>query len=291
MPKFEAPSAAPVASQSTADIPVPIFENTNQASSRIASTNPGRGIVSAPQPFEWQSLGNSAGGRPIPGITVGQGGYRTLILGSLGGNDPAAISLTEKLAHHIHANSIILGGIEATVVRTANPDGEALYRAGNGNNIVLNRQFPDNSAVPKPIAEQEPEVRLLRELLDNRRPQRVIHIRTYPSEKGIIAASKGGSDAAQQTAEWLGFDFIALPGQSRPGTLERYLSEQESRQMITFAFPRKTDASALWEEYGDSLLNLLLNEDYETRKLARQQETKSSADRRGQKNAPRVSED
>lgn len=291
VPKFDSTPTVDVTTRSVADIPMPVFDENEAKPPRIASSDLTRGIVSAPKPFAWEELGKSAGDRPVQAISVGQGGYRTLILGSLSGHDPAAINLTEKLAQHIHQNGIILGGIEATIVRNANPDGEAMQKGTNANGVVLNRQFTDRSAVPKPLSAEEPEIRLLRELLNKTRPQRVIHIRTFPGTKGAMAASKGAAATAREVADWLDFDFYSLPEGSRPGTLERYLSEQESQQLITFAFPRETDEEVVWEEFGDSLLNLLLHDDYQTRTLARQQDASSSADRRGIKNSPMPSED
>ena len=210
MPKFDALPAVNVATRSVADIPVPDFDNQGAERPRIASSELTRGIVSAPKPFAWTELGTSAGGRPVQTITIGQGGYRTLILGSFSGHDPAAIALTEKLARHIHENGIILGGIEVSVLRTPNPDGEALRQATNANGVALNRQFPDSSAVPKPLSAEEPEVRLIRTLLDECRPQRVIHIRSYSGDVGAIAASQGATSAAKEVADWLGIQAHVL---------------------------------------------------------------------------------
>ena len=259
-------------------IPTPIFDSGDE-SHRIAGSVT-RGIVSAPTPFEWMPVGGSAGGRDIEGITIGQGGYRVLVIGSIAGNDPKGIQLTEDLARHIHDNSILLGGIEATVIRTGNPDGETLLTKANANGEVVNRQFPTKDGVPIPVAAQEPEVKAILGLLNRHQPQRVIHIRTY-GENGIVAASSGAKRVAKDISEWLDLEYIALPGKSREGTLERYLSEKQNCDIITIAIPSATKADTLWEAYGDTLLHLLLDEDYSARKLAREQGTHSSADPRG----------
>lgn len=267
------------------EIPEPIFDNP-QPAARIASSQTSRSVVFAPKPFRWTELATSAGGRPIEGITIGQSGNRSLVIGSLAGHDPLAITLADKLARHIHENSIILGGIEATIIRNPNPDGEALKQFKNSNGVVLNRQFPSQAGVPKPIAAQEPEIRLLLSLLNEQQPQRVIHIRTYRGNEGVIAASSSASAVAKDVAEWASLSLFSLPGQSKQGTLERHLSETDSCEIVTFAFPERADQQTLWETYGDSLLNLLLHDDYETRKLARTNRVRTSADRRSRKDEP-----
>ena len=259
----------------------PVFDVAS-ASVRIASMGDGLSIVEAPKPFAWDTLATSAGGRDINGITVGVGGYRTLVLGSLAGDDPLAIALTEEFAREVHRNSIILGGIEATFIRSPNPDGEVAFRMENANGAYLNRLFPADSneaAAPN----KEPEIKFLMGLLNEGMPQRVIHIRSYKGDAGLIAASSGAAATAKEVAEWLNFDLIQLPGKSSPGTLERFLSVKESCEVVTFAIPESSDKTSLWATYGDSLMNLLLDEDFETRKLARQNKAQTSADRRSRK--------
>lgn len=287
LPKFQSesrPVAPNLVTQSDQEIPRPIFANAPEASEervpRVASTFGSRGLIAETKPFAWEELDQSAGKRSIEGVTVGHGGYRSLILGSLAGDDPLAIQLTEDLAQHIHRNSIILGGIVATVIRNSNPDGQAIYRMENANGVYLNRQFPVSSDISRDLLKREPEVRFILGVLEKRQPQRVIHIRTCSGERGKIAASSGATQVAKDACQWLDFEFLPLPGNSADGTLERYLSSSQTCEVITFAIPQTTPKSQLWETYGDSLLNLLLDEDFETRKLARTQKAREFADRR-----------
>ncbi|MEQ9408321.1 MAG: DUF2817 domain-containing protein [Fuerstiella sp.] len=266
-----------------------VFDDS-ESDPRIANSGSQRAIVSAPEPFAWTPVGTSAGGRPIDSISLGQGGYRTLVLGSLSGHDPLAIQLTEQFARHVHEQSIILGGVQTVFVHSPNPDGAALARRENENGIVLNREFPDAGSESTAESASQPETQVIHQLLRKHQPQRVIHLRTYPGDRGVVAASAQASSAAADVAEWLGFELITLPGQSRAGTLERFLSEQDSTEIITFAFPETSDSSTLWETYGDTLMNLLLDDDFQTRTLARTRGQQNSADRRTGKNranAPR----
>lgn len=274
------------------EIPVPVFdEPVSEPSPRVASTGNVRSIVSAPKPFEWSRLATSAGERDIEGLTIGQGGYRTVIVGSLAGDDPLAIAFTEKLARHIHENQIILGGIQATIIRNANPDGGAHFRSTNENGVILNRQFVSETDDAANLLKQEPEVRFLLGMLNEGQPQRVIHIRSISRDKGVVAASSGAATVATDVSDWLGFQFAELPGKSVEGTLERLLSQKDFCEIITFALPQSTSKDSLWEQYGDSVLNLLLDEDFETRKLARQNRGTTAADSRGKKHRSISEED
>jgi hypothetical protein len=279
-PKFGSDNA--VVRKTPIGLSPPVFDESAPFS-RIASTEPVMGLIAAPEPFAWKTLSNSAGGRKIEGITVGQGGYRTFVLGSLAGDDPLAIELTEKLARHIQENQIVLGGIQASVIRNPNPDGAAGFRMENENGVYLNRQFAASFNPKTDLQKQEPEIRFLLGVLDDKRPQRVIHIRTVKHEQGRIAASQGSATVAKDVCSWLNFGFVELPGNSADGTLERYLSTRNTCEILTFAIPQTSDKTTLWEDYGDSLLNLLLAEDFETRKLAREQKGAVAADRRGKK--------
>jgi hypothetical protein len=233
--------------------------------------------------FKWEPLATTADGRDIEGITIGQTGYRTLVLGSLAGNDPVAISLTEQLARYLHENKVILGGVHSLIVRNPNPDGQALSRQENGNGVYLNRRFPNNKTTGGDLQNVEPEIRFIIGTVREYQPQRVIHIRTISGNRGVVAASRGAAESARDVATWLGFNFVELPGNSADGTLERYLSSSNTCEVVTIAIPAVSKKNGIWDACGDALLNLFMADDYTTRELARLKSQGASADRRGRK--------
>ncbi|HIE97565.1 MAG TPA: hypothetical protein EYG03_10400 [Planctomycetes bacterium] len=233
--------------------------------------------------FRWEPLATSADGRDIEGITIGQTGYRTLVLGSLAGHDPVAISLTEQLAEYLHQNRLILGGVHSLVVRNSNPDGMAMSRRENGNGVYLNRRFPTSTVADNEFQNTEPEVRFILATVQEFQPQRVIHIRSFSGDRGVVASSSGAADAARDVATWLGFGFVELPGESADGTLEQFLSTSKTCEIVTIAIPASSKKNKVREAYGDAILNLLLADDYTTRELARSKSNGASADRRGRK--------
>lgn len=260
----------------------PQFDDDLADRNRIAANGAVRNIVSAPTPFAWKTAGRSAGNRPIQTISAGKSGYRTLVIGSLAGDDPVAIALTDALGRYVHENEIILGGIQTTIIRTLNPDGESTAGMENGNGVYLNRQFPRTPDDWTDLQNTESEIRFLLNLIAETQPQRIIHLRTF-ADRGIVAATSGAAASARDVARWLEFEMLELPGRTRSGTLERCLSDRGNCDVLTLAIPRETPKSDVWTLYGDAVLNLLADEDFNTRAIVRRRKSRESADRRGQK--------
>jgi hypothetical protein len=260
-------------------IPTPVFESHSDD----ADSNWSGRTNESTEFFRWEPLATTADGRDIEGITIGQTGYRTLVLGSLAGNDPVAISLTEQLARYLHQNKVILGGLHSLIIRNSNPDGQALSRQENGNGVYLNRRFPNSKTAGDDLQNVEPEIRFIIGTVREYQPQRVIHIRTFNGNRGVVAASRGAAESARDVATWLGFDFVNLPGNSADGTLERFLSSSTTCEVVTVAIPASSRKNKVWDECGDALLNLFMADDYTTRELARLKSHGASADRRGRK--------
>ena len=234
--------------------------------------------IDAPKPFAWTSIGKTSGDRSFQTATVGDDGYRSLVIGSVAGNDPLALELVEQLARHLHNSKTILGGFETTVLRTLNPDGEALHNILNARRQYINHGFPkDNGSAD---GNEPVEVTFLLRQIETLQPQRVIHVRTIEGNTGIVAASSGCRATANESGKWLGFRVINLPEKAVSGSLERHLASSGRCEVMTFAIPATAKKTELWERYGDALQNLLMGEDAEARELARQQTQQTSANSR-----------
>lgn len=257
---------------------VPEFDDL-PAPPRVASSRPASTGITAPAPFAWDESGNSAGGRPFQTLSTGKDGYRTLVAGSVGGHDPLALELMEKLARYLHDNSLILGGFEARLIRTLNPDGAVNQRHVNQDGIYVNSQFPDPSGTATVGSESTAEVRFLLQQMAQFQPQRVIHVRSVQRQRGVVAAGGTAKSVADELARWLKFDSVVLGPKSGPGSLERFLAVRHETQIVTIGIPVNTDAETVWEQYGDALLNLLLSEDPATRDIARRQQQQNAAKR------------
>jgi hypothetical protein len=248
---------------------------------KTAPKTPSGVLVSPPKPFAWETAGKTTGQRAFQIASPGDDGYRTLVVGSVGGNDPLALELIDRLARRLHDDNVILGGYDCTIIRTLNPDGEATQRFLNQKGEYINAMFP--KAGDKSNASPVAEVDFFLKQLQKVQPQRVVHVRTVPGKSGIVAASQSCESVGKEVAEWLNFKLISLPGQkTSEGSLERYVSTSGSSDMLTIGIPDSTPRGELWDLYGDTLMNLLLRDDMATRELARQQPQPASADRRNQ---------
>lgn len=244
-------------------------KNSESPKPRVAASKPSGVVVKPPESFAWKKSGKSTGDRPFQTIHLGDEGYRTLVLGSVGGNDPLALELIDRLSRHLHEDSIILGGFDCTIVRTINPDGEANRKLRNEKGDYVNSGFPKALAdVPKV---NMAEAKFVLDQIDALKPQRIVHIRSIEGGTGVVATGFSSQTAAREASEWLKFKLLMLPERSKVGSLERYVSTSGLADMITIGIPDTTPRDEVWSLYGDTVMNLLLAEDFASREIARKQ--------------------
>jgi len=236
-----------------------ITENTlngGEAPTAVTTANrqPLNFTMQTPAPLQWKNCALSAGGRSLQYCTTGDGTFRTLIIGSTLGNDPAAVELTEKLATHLHDNSLIYGGFQVLVIRTLNPDGAAENKPVNAFGQIINRQFPSESNGPVANC---PEAELLMRLIQNERPDRILHIRTIQSPVGALGSDSGAAPLAATVAQSLSFTRFLYPRDIAAGTLEHHCSSRQISNVITFAFPNTLSGTEAWDRYADCLITLI----------------------------------
>jgi protein MpaA len=99
-------------------------------------------LEGAPEPATWVVIGHSRQGRRIVAARFGSGPRRLLVIGGVHGREfgrQVAERLTAYLVAHPEA---IAQGLRIDVLPCLNPDGAALRRRGNAQNVDLNRNFP-----------------------------------------------------------------------------------------------------------------------------------------------------
>ncbi|KAH9691906.1 Carboxypeptidase SOL1 [Citrus sinensis] len=107
------------------------------------------------------SIGKSVGGFPLwvieisdkPGVEEPEPAFK--FIGNVHGDEPVGRELLILLANWICDNHVkdslarlIVENMHLHILPSMNPDGYALKRRGNANNIDLNRDFPDQRMVP-----------------------------------------------------------------------------------------------------------------------------------------------
>ncbi len=274
-----------VADRSGASGPFPSRPRFDDPFRRQASRNRNgyyRDLPGSFVPFSWTTVATTTAGEPLQIASTGAGGFRTMVVGSVGGHDPIAVKLTEDLAHYLHNHRFIMGGADTTVLRTLNPDGLKLRRHRNASGVYLNNLFPRHPGELSvaDLRRRPREVRFLMEYISEHRPQRMIHIRTVRDSSGMLAVSHGAMDSGVEVAEWLGFGLRSLPKGVSRGTLESWAALRGDCDVITVGIPRQTAAGDTWQLYGDAILSLLLDGDSESRHMARELKKRRTASRR-----------
>jgi len=261
------------------------MRGTAASSPRVASRRDASSALAGARPFAWANVAATASGEELQTVKVGNGGFRTLIVGSVGGHDPLAVGLTEDLARYLHGNSVIVGGIESTILRTLNPDGLRRQKYRNAAGIYLNDQFPsDGSMLDHHEFVQLPEeVQFVMQYIEEHQPQRIIHIRSVKGNEGLIAASRGAMKSAREVSDWLDFKLQQLPESVRGTTLEAWASQRDHCDVVTFGIPRNTDKADVWPLYSDAIVSLMQDGDTESRQIARWKKQRRA--RRGRPNS------
>ncbi len=235
----------------------------------------------AAAPFAWDTAAATAAGEPLQTFTAGSDGFRSLVIGSVGGSDPVAVRLTEEVARYLHRNQMIMGGVQTTVLRTLNPHGMKHGGHENAAGLYLNDYFPpvDRELTLAEERRLPREVQFLMGHITDQRPQRIIHIRSVKESAGMLAVSHGAADSGREIAQWLGFKIKSLPEDASSGTFESWVARRGDCDVITVGIPAETQAGDAWPLYGDAVLSLLLDGDSESRRVARERRKQRSARR------------
>jgi hypothetical protein len=237
---------------------------SSNADPQNALKKPLQFAMTPPGNMTWQSTGKTAGGRSFQIVTTGDDGFHTLIVGSAVGNDPVAIQLADRLARHLHENSLILGGFQTTILRTLNPDGEAILKSVNGHGNYVNRGFPTTASGTSKTS--TPESIFLLKLIADLKPRRVVHLRTVPDTAGAVGASRHCERLSEQIAESRKLKQFTFPEDINAGTLEFYVSSFTETEVMTLAIPAELTVEIAWELYQDTLLNLIQQNPVKTQK-------------------------
>jgi hypothetical protein len=234
-------------------------------------SNPAPGAPSTPQSAQsrqtdkqahWNVLGRSVEDRVIEYRQFGQGDEQVLVVGPLEGDTTAAIALVELLADHLEQFPRRTSGQRVTLVRDPNPDGRLRRSPYNARGVRLNQNFPTRGwhKVPSGVnwlsgrePESEPETRVLVDLIDDVRPDRVIVLGgtlrqaelTYfgPAEELARNFAKAGSlrPAAAQVG-------------SQQGSLAVYAGDDRKTPTLVLRVPAGMRPDQAWVTYKRALL-------------------------------------
>lgn len=170
-------------------------------------------------------FGRSVEGRPITVIRRGTpGGTQVLAVGVIHGNEDAGVAILDRLA-----TDPVPEGVELWLVRSMNPDGQAIGDRQNANLVDLNRNFPENWDVlgapgdwqyGGPAPASEPETWAMVTLGAAVRPDLILW---YHQDLYRIAPGSGRpGEIRTRYAEVAGLPIVEITGGTYTGTASQW---------------------------------------------------------------------
>ncbi|MHC4425894.1 MAG: DUF2817 domain-containing protein [Planctomycetota bacterium] len=207
-------------------------------------------------PARYRIVGTSVQHQPIMSLVLGQGPDVTFIMATIHGNEPAGTPLVRRLSRHLRQHPDLLAGRTVVLLSAANPDGMARDTRHNAHGVDLNRNFEAANRVNSKeyglTALSEPEARVIRQLILQYRPDRMVTI-----HQPLACIDYDGP--AQMLADRMG-QYCRLPVKklgARPGSLGSYAGVTLGIPIITFEMLRadsQLNSETLWQKYGRALL-------------------------------------
>jgi len=231
-----------------------IGDGDARAASRVAS--PATHPRLSPTPPRRLDLGTSVQGRPIDAVRVGHffGRRPILVVGCIHGNEPAGIAIARDLIHDGPPPAAFLW-----VIPVLNPDGLAAHTRQNARGVDLNRNFPYRWAplsgifYSGPHALSEPETRIVRRFILNRRP--VISI-WFHQHQDLVDRSGGRIAIELRYAHLTGMRLVRLP--RYPGSATRWENHvMPGTTAFVVELPAGRLSAVRVERFSDAILQLI----------------------------------
>jgi hypothetical protein len=223
---------------------------------------PGDAVLNAVWMPEWQEIGRTVQDRPIRKVTLGSGPRRVLWVGGIHGNEREGRIATAELPRLFRETSGALDKVTLTILEDINPDGSAANTRGNANGVDLNRNYPAGNFKPsaaygkRPL--DQPESRILHDLIDQERPHLVIVAHSWRDDH-FINFDGPAAHLAQRFSTLSGYrvqpsDEIA----PTPGSLGSWVGLTLGIPILTLEYLRGRDAWEAWIETKSAILSVIL---------------------------------
>jgi protein MpaA len=214
-------------------------------------------------PGQYRIVGTSVRRLPILSFVIGQGPDVTLILATIHGNEPAGTPLVRRLGKYLQQNPYLMNGRTVVLLAVTNPDGMAQNTRFNANDVDLNRNFPTanrvNNKQSGPTALSEPEARVIKQLIEQYSPDRIVSIH---QPLACIDYDGPGTNLAVRMAQYCDLPIKRLG--PKPGSLGSYAGVDLGIPIITFEMLQddsELDSGTLWRRYGKALLAAIVYPD------------------------------
>lgn len=206
------------------------------------------------------AIGTSVEQRPIDYSVIGHGDDTVMIIASIHGDEHAGSTMLPHLKSHLANNPQLLNGRKVVILPQANPDGVAHKQRHNANGVDLNRNFEaenrENNITNGQHALSEPEARIIKQLIESFKPDRII---TYHQPLDCIDYDGPAKGLAYAMGRYCELPVKKLG--ARPGSLGAYAGETLGIPTITVELLEEdsfVSSDILWQKYGQSLLAAII---------------------------------
>lgn len=199
--------------------------------------------------------GTSVQGRPLLAYVYGTGTKRVLFTGGIHGNERSTVTTMQAWNEYLNANAHTLpANTQVIVAPNLNPDGIAIGKRYNANNVNLGRNFPARNWAPDATTANgnekgvggsspgsEPETKALMSLTSQYRPRLIVSVH---SQGRLVGANKYGDSVSigNTYANMVGYRTMYdnaedVMGYSITGEYEEWVGEVYGTPAILIELP------------------------------------------------------
>ncbi|HMV35210.1 MAG TPA: DUF2817 domain-containing protein [Turneriella sp.] len=207
------------------------------------------------------TLGLSAGQRPINGARFTGKGPRVFFLGGVHGNETEGVAATAGFYdEYVAANKVAGLPCDLLFIPVLNPDGLLAFSRHNGNAVDLNRNMPTKDWVQNapgekyysgPAAGSEPETQLLLQILTDFQPEFILSLHSWKPMFNVNGPAHGH---AQKMHAALPYEITEDIGYPTPGSLGTYAGWERQIPTITFEIERGLPLQQVWPTVRGAVL-------------------------------------
>lgn len=207
-------------------------------------------------PIELYKKTHSGGAGPRP----------ILFVGGVHGDEPEGVRLAEEflawLQHEEVRNPTRLH--PWLLIPCLNPDGYTERQRTNASGVDLNRNFPSRDWSPEakapryypgPSPGSENEVRALVKLIEDEKPQLIVHFHSW--EPCVVYTGAPGKRAAEILASGTTYECREDIGYPTPGSLGQYGWMEHQIPVICIEEQEHTDLNQVWPHFKEGLTTLV----------------------------------
>jgi protein MpaA len=204
-------------------------------------------------------------GREIALHTFGSGGLSILILGGVHGNESEGFLFAERFIKGLGEGSIRIDPeIKLHICPHVNPDGCAVLRRTNQNNVDLNRNLPtkdwtgdftDLRYYPGRSAGSEVETAATIRMIKRTDPAMILSLHSY--QHPMVNFNGDCEDLAIAMSEKNGLPAKGDIGYPTPGSLGTYTGWERNLPTITLEILRGEEPESVWKNHLEGVISAL----------------------------------